>query len=247
MAIDVHALAGAYVLDAVDDLERVAFTRHLAECESCAIEVAELRETTAMLSGLVAEEPPPGLRAKVLAEVGRTRQVGPELPRPAVSRPTSGERRWRRIAVGAVAAAVVAVTATFVVMDSRLNAEQGQVQTLRSERERIYAVMNAKDVRMRGADMPDGGRIAAAVSSSERAGVAMLAGLPTPPSGQIYQMWLITGSGTATSAVVLPTGVNGGTMLFDYTPGLDTFGITREPEGGSTAPTMAPLVKVVLS
>jgi hypothetical protein len=60
-------------------------------------------------------------------------------------------------------------------------------------------------------------------------------------------MWLITASGTATSAVVLPTGVNGGTMLFDYRPGEDTFGITREPAGGSAAPTMAPLAKVVLS
>jgi anti-sigma factor RsiW len=37
---DIHALGGAYALDAVDDLERVAFDRHLAECETCALEVA---------------------------------------------------------------------------------------------------------------------------------------------------------------------------------------------------------------
>jgi anti-sigma-K factor RskA len=182
----------------------------------------------------------------VLAEVGQTRQVGPEAPRPGASRITSGAQRWRRATVAAVAAAVVAVAGTWTVMDSRLHQEQGQVQALRSERERIYAVMNAKDVLMRGADLPGGGRIAAAVSASEGAGVAMLAGLPDPPSGDIYQMWLIA-SGKATSAVILPTGVNGGTMLFNWVPGADTFGITIEPAGGSQSPTMNPLAVINLS
>ncbi len=50
--------------------------------------------------------------------------------------------------------------------------------------------MKAKDVMMGGADLPDGGRIAAAVSVTERAGVAMLAGLSNPPAGLTYQMWV---------------------------------------------------------
>ena len=29
--VDIHALAGAYALDAVDDLERAAFDRHLRD------------------------------------------------------------------------------------------------------------------------------------------------------------------------------------------------------------------------
>jgi hypothetical protein len=99
---------------------------------------------------------------------------------------------------------------------------------------------------MRGADLPGGGRIAAAVSASEGAGVAMLAGLPNAPSGEVYEMWLIA-SGKATPAVILPTGVNGGTMLFDWVPGADTFGITREPAGGSQTPTMSPLAVITLS
>ena len=37
---DIHALCGAYAVDAVDDLERAAFDRHLADCEACAAEVA---------------------------------------------------------------------------------------------------------------------------------------------------------------------------------------------------------------
>ena len=48
-ASDIHSLSGAYALDAVDDLERAAFERHLRECEACALEVGELRETVSRL------------------------------------------------------------------------------------------------------------------------------------------------------------------------------------------------------
>ncbi len=89
MTVDTHSLVGAYVLDAVDDLERAAFTRHLTECEACAIEVAELREATAQLGDLFGGEPPSSLRDTVLAEVSQARQAGPEAPRPGASRTTS--------------------------------------------------------------------------------------------------------------------------------------------------------------
>ena len=32
---DIHALVGAYAVDALDDVERAAFERHLAECAAC--------------------------------------------------------------------------------------------------------------------------------------------------------------------------------------------------------------------
>ena len=44
---EVHSLAGAYALDALDDLERAAFDRHLRECEACRAEADELREAAA--------------------------------------------------------------------------------------------------------------------------------------------------------------------------------------------------------
>ena len=39
---DIHALSGAYAVDAVDDIERAEFERHLATCADCREEVAEL-------------------------------------------------------------------------------------------------------------------------------------------------------------------------------------------------------------
>ncbi len=40
---DVHALSGAYAVDALDDLERAHFERHLADCADCQAEVASLQ------------------------------------------------------------------------------------------------------------------------------------------------------------------------------------------------------------
>lgn len=251
MTADLHSLSGAYALDAVDDIERAAFARHLLECESCRIEVAEFQEVAAKLGG-ADEPPPPGLRDSVLALVSQTSQVTTAEAAPAAGVATltslSAKRaeRWRRATLGVAAAAVVAIAATWVVMDQRLADERHQVQSLRAERERIYAVMNARDVTMRGANLPDGGRIAAAVSDSEHGGVAMLAGLSDPPAGQIYQMWVFTG-GAPKSAALLPAGISGGTLAFDWEPGSSAFAITREPAGGSPAPTMAPLATINLS
>src|SRR5262249_27247548 len=72
---DIHTLAGAYALHAIDDLERARFDRHLAECPSCAAEVAELTAAMAALSAATAETPPPGLRAAVLARSAVTPQI----------------------------------------------------------------------------------------------------------------------------------------------------------------------------
>lgn len=242
---DLHALSGAYALDAVDDVERAAFARHLADCEPCQLEVAEFQEVTARLA--LDEGPPARMRDSVLAAVSQTRQVGPTAHVPRETTPAVRAERWRRATLGVAAAAVLAVAGTWVVMDQRLSDQQAQVQSLRSERERIYAVMNAEDVQMLGANLPgDGGRIAAAVSDSERGGVAMLAGLRSPPAGQTYQMWVVTGD-TSTSAGVLPVGIYGGTRVFDWPPGASAFSITREPEAGSPTPTLPVLATIDLS
>ncbi len=63
---DIHALSGAYAVDALDDIERVGFERHLAGCATCRAEVASLREAAAALADDVALAPPPELRAAVL-------------------------------------------------------------------------------------------------------------------------------------------------------------------------------------
>ena len=70
MSGDLHLLAGAYVLDALDADERLRFEAHLGGCAACTTEAAELRAIAGRLAPLTAEPPPPGLRQSVLDGAG---------------------------------------------------------------------------------------------------------------------------------------------------------------------------------
>jgi hypothetical protein len=60
---DLHALAGAYALDAIDsDSELTRFTRHLAHCQSCASEVRGFREVATVMAAAASTEAPPEMR-----------------------------------------------------------------------------------------------------------------------------------------------------------------------------------------
>lgn len=87
MTNDMHALAGAYVLDALDPEEREAFEGYLRTSPATADEVRSLREVAATLAAAAAETPPEGLRRAVMATVDTTRQdrpaVGEDLAEPA--------------------------------------------------------------------------------------------------------------------------------------------------------------------
>ena len=95
MTVESHVLAGAYVCDALDRPELEAFEAHLAQCETCSLEVAELRATVAALAVIAIEPPPLGLRTRVLDQIMLTGQVA-SGPAPASHRFGHREQaRWR--------------------------------------------------------------------------------------------------------------------------------------------------------
>jgi anti-sigma factor RsiW len=57
---DMHALAGAYALDALDGAERDRFERHLRRCRACESELRGFAATAAALGVAAAAEPPAG-------------------------------------------------------------------------------------------------------------------------------------------------------------------------------------------
>ena len=77
MSEDIHALSGAYAVDALDDVERARFERHLAGCTACQAEVESLVAAASELSVLTEVTPPASLRAKVLAEIATVRPLPP--------------------------------------------------------------------------------------------------------------------------------------------------------------------------
>ncbi|MCG5449601.1 MULTISPECIES: anti-sigma factor [Micromonospora] len=234
MSADVHTLAGAYVLDAVDDVERAAFERHLAECEPCRVEVAELRETVARLADdTVIEATPPGLRERTLAQAARTPQLRVEGAGASGGRQAG---RWRRLTVAAAAAVLVAGGAsavTWTVSNDRISDEQASSEQARQ----IAAVLDAPDARVFERSLPPGGAATVVVSRDRDRGVVLLRDLPAPGAGRIYELWLIRGS-EPRKVGQLAEGDRASTTVIGPVGEAGTFGVSNEPVGGSVAPTL---------
>jgi anti-sigma-K factor RskA len=231
---DIHALAGAYALDALDDVERAMFARHAATCEVCAVEVAEFHETTGRMAEASWSVPPPRLRRSVLDQVARTRQtVGSARP-PAVGHGGSATS-WRRRTIAAAAAAVLAaggVVATWSIAQDRLHDKDAQVVAAQREARRVSDVLTAPDARLARA-----GQVSIVVSPSRNSAVAVLTDMPATGPGKAYQLWMIQGKTRVTPVGLLRPGQTGGTFVVDDVAGADTFGVSLEPAGGSKSPT----------
>jgi anti-sigma factor RsiW len=96
-----HEDIGAYLLGALDEGERRSFERHARACDECREELERLRPAAEALPGSVEQlAPPPGLKARLMAE------VEPE-PERARSRRPARSRRWLRPALAAAAVGVL--------------------------------------------------------------------------------------------------------------------------------------------
>jgi anti-sigma factor RsiW len=231
MTAEIHTLLGAYVLDAVDDLERTAFERHLRECAECRAEADDLSAAAARLADGTWSVPPPRLRANVLAEIASTRQLPPSRPAPVSARPV----RWRRFA--AAAAAVLAVGGSVaVIQEQRVRGERTAAESARATGARVQAVLTAPDLTVREQTLSTGGRVTVATSRLHNAGVVLLAAKGAPAGGRIYQLWTIR-SGVVASAGVLVPGQSAIVQFVDGMTGVSDVGVTVEPEHGSDQPT----------
>ncbi len=258
---DIHALSGAYAIDALDDIERAQFARHLAQCSECQAEVQSLREAAALLAETTAVEPPAGLRNRVLADIKNVRPLPPISPEnsvpatvenapaqdaPAGDAPTGGapidggplegrpERRWLRGLVAA--AAVVAAIGAGGVVWHPWNDDSSSQQRISAADQ----VLQAADAQRVTQKLDNGGEATVVASKSLNKVVVITKGLPELAEGKIYEMWLQddregmvpAGLMTAEDATVVLDG--------DVSHAVGA-GITVEPAGGSRVPTSEPV------
>lgn len=246
---DVHTLTGPYVLDALPDAERAAFEQHLTECEACATEVAELREAAIKLATQVSAVPPPALKADVMAAIEEVRQLPPLVPSGpgdhaggTVDTPRRGFRRRSMLALAAAALAVAA-SGGIAIDQYRDNAATQQAN------DRIAAVLAEPDARTVRGSVAGGGQAAVVTSERRDAAVVVLRGLRELPSDQTWQLWLIDSAQTAHS-VGLASGTGGDDLTKVISGGVAgkvAFGLTVEPAGGSSKPTLPAAAMIPLT
>jgi anti-sigma-K factor RskA len=255
-------LAEVYALNAVDDAERAAIEQFLASAPAADRDafnerVRQARETLAT-SFTAEEEPPPGLLDRIMSSLpaqtaqpspaavppGAGQQTAPVMPHPVrdssamaatdelgAARKRREERRrpqgMRNWLIGVAAAAVIALGGV------------GVGAYVANQNDPLNQVLQASDVRQATVDVNGGGTATVSISPSKDAAVVKMNGVPAPPAGKVYQMWLIPKDGSApvsqglmdAEALSKPAVVKGiGTAA--------ALGITVEPAGGSAKPTL---------
>jgi anti-sigma-K factor RskA len=217
MTVDVHALTGAYVLDSVPEHELRQFERHLTDCESCAQEVSELRETAARLGVAAAVDPSSSLRSAVLNRIHRARQ-GPKIVA-------------ARIFAAAAAALLVVATAlgVLVVRHSQV-LEDSQQDTMA-----MATILQADDARVARKDG------ATLVVSHDQDRMLLLSGaLPPAPEGQDYQAWVVDDR-YRSLGLITPNG-----HITADVGGAEHVAVTLEPDGGSPQPTSTAFLSITV-
>jgi len=222
--------AAPYVLGALEDAE--PYREHLSTCASCRAKVAELQLAANLLPGAV----PPAvaseaLRERVLATVRSEAQLlqaaghhEADAPPRQASRVRS--RRLSLLAAGVAFAAGVAVLVAIISVGS-------------SNRERVTSAVMAPVAR--------GAR--ASLRQRNGRGELIVADMPQPPQGKIYEIWLSRGTGAPqpTDALFGVTRAGSGSVgVPSSLHGVKEVLVTSEPLGGSSHPTSPPILRVVL-
>jgi anti-sigma-K factor RskA len=240
--------AAAYALGALDAEERTAFETHLAECAICRAEVESYHDAAGLIGyGAPVMQPPPQLKAKVLAQVKSVR-------------PIHGRARMRR-RMGAWLATAAALVIAFSALVLYRN-ERGR-RTL-AEADRDHVTRQLSGIRAKIAEQDS---LLAAVLSPDaqtatlvaqgrppsvrlylnrRRNVVVVAAYDLPPAaaGRTYQLWGIA-DGRAVSMGMFNTGEDGRAVVALPVTADARFqlsAITDEPAGGSPQPTTAPFI-----
>jgi anti-sigma factor RsiW len=237
-----------YLLGALPDDDRAQFEAHLATCPRCREDVAALgRVVDALPAAAPPTAAPAELRARVLATVRAEADVLHAAGATADASPPARRGFLHRIMPPrrlALAGACGLVLAALVGYGLRSAVEPGQVTTTRT----VEAAAPTRTVvaQIVPSTAPKGtARIVL------RGGVATLevAGLPAPPPGKVYEVWLVPRGRTTpapTNALFSVDRRGSGRVALPNVRDVATVLVTAEPDGGSPAPTSQPFLSATL-
>jgi anti-sigma-K factor RskA len=246
-------LAELYALDAVTEEERRAIEQYLsaapaAERSSFLERVRQARET--LTRTFKAEEEPPGdLFDRIMAQIPQGQDPTLDVPAPAAGpatpsspvRPGSGDelaqarqrREERRRPAGALRWLAAIAAAAAIALGG-----VGVGSYIADQNDPLNQVVRAGDLREASVEVAGGGTATLQISASENAAVIRMNGVPAPPAGKVYQMWLIPKDGSApVSQGLMDAEALSKPAVVQGIASAASLGITVEPVGGSTSPT----------
>jgi anti-sigma-K factor RskA len=227
-----------YSLGALDGEELKDFEAHLASgCPICEASIRTTRDSLLLLHRTTASlEPASTVKTRIVERVADGQRVMP-ITAATARRP----RAWRRIA-GTIAAGIVGVLATATYYhfryEPRHSVYTAVVDLLRDP--------NTRDVTLYGAGpMPTAlGRF---LWNPSGEGHLFVSNLPKAPEGKMYAVWTIAHQSSPRYVTTINTDTAGrGGVHINAAPSdnpIETFAVTLEPVGTTTAPT-GPMVLV---
>ena len=241
-------LLASLALDAIDGDERAELESHVETCSSCQRELDQLREVAYALGNSV-EPLPQGLWTDI-AERLHPKGVASLALVDAIA---SDERvhltplhsldlrsRRKRIAVasviGAMAAALVALSLSLVSANSQVNHYQSALNNTNSQA--VAAALVAPGHRLVELGTNATPSLAKFVLLPNGSGYLVKSELPTLVSSSTYQLWAII-NGKPISLALMGRTPSFAAFTVVGPPAPSTIGITIEPAGGSPTPTTA--------
>lgn len=225
----------AYMLGALQPAEEAELERHLEGCERCREEVRWfLPAVDALPEGVERLQPPPQLRARLLAEVRSDLPDAQTRTAPAADGPWDRAAEWvRSLGAGpmglrpvvgvAVAALVVLAIGGYAIVGGSGGSDQGTT---------TISAGQAPGVTARVVMEGDGGTL-------------HLANVKKLPDERVLEAWVQRdGEAHPVRALFVPDREGRATTTIADMEGVEVVMVTTEPPGGSKAPTSSPIVTV---
>lgn len=253
MNTELHHLAAAYALGALEADERDAFEIHYPQCEICSVEVVEFALTAAVLAERSLLHPRGEVRSVVMERISKTRQLPPLVDRSMLSTVSTGSGdaitgpikqrvttltskgvpaagQWRASRFGRTVLATAA--ALLLVVVGAIVVRSGE------EKPDLFAqLLDAPDAELTSLE-GDTGTLQVVWSPSLDRVAVLGSSLPDPGPGMTYELWFLVEGGVARAGLFAP-GESGEVRHSWEVDDLDSngWGVTIEPLGGSDSPT----------
>ncbi|HYI98811.1 MAG TPA: anti-sigma factor [Thermoleophilaceae bacterium] len=230
----------AYALGALDESETARIELHLADCQSCRADLRWLAPAVDVLPASVEQlAPPPELRRRIVDAVAG--EDGP-MARPARDRaPSLGAsragRRSRRSSSRRIASLRPALAGAAAVVALAAGLAAGYA--LRGEDDAPTAATTTLPANV----LAPGGTATASLLHHGDSWTLNVRDMPAPPGGAVYQVWLRHDRRMVPSVLFVPSRDRRATVALPARVAeADEVLVTREPRGGSRAPTSDPML-----